>query len=150
MGTLFRAWKTIPIPPGAMVKKHTVTWTVRGKKRTGKLSGSGKVSVQVDTWTLQFTDETGKVRRVSTKTTNRSAAEKMLTRYETDIDRIRAGVLTREELTKAPLRSATLEDASRQFQTKLVANGNVELYIRNTMQRRERKSWLSTNQNPNP
>jgi hypothetical protein len=49
MGTLFRAWKAIPMPTGATVKKNIATWTVRGKKRTGKLSGTGKVSVQVDT-----------------------------------------------------------------------------------------------------
>jgi hypothetical protein len=42
MGTLFRAWKTIPMPTGATIKRNIVTWTVRGKKRTGKLSRSGK------------------------------------------------------------------------------------------------------------
>jgi len=135
MGTLFRAWKTIPMPPGATVRKNIVTWTVRGKKRTGKLSGSGKVSIQVDTWTVQFTDETGKVRRVSTKTTNRSAAEKMLARHETDIDRIRAGVLTRNELTKAPLRTVTLDGALEQFQTKMVSNNCTPHHIYVTMRR---------------
>jgi integrase len=115
-------------------QKNVVSWTVRGKKRTGKLSKTGKVSIQVDTWTVQFTDETGKVRRVSTKTTNRSAAEKMLVRHETEIDRIRAGVMTREELTKAPIRSATLDEALEQFQIKLTANGNIPQYIHATMQ----------------
>jgi integrase len=122
------------MPTGATVKKNIVTWTVRGKKRTGKLSHSGKVSVQVDTWTVQFTDETGKVQRVSTKTTNRSAAEKMLARHETEIDRIRAGVMTREELTKAPIRSATLNEALEQFQIKMTANGNTKWHIHSTLQ----------------
>ena len=65
-----------------------VTWVVKGKKRTGKISASGKVSVQSDTWTAQYTDETGAVRRVSTKTANRSVAEKILARYEAEIDRL--------------------------------------------------------------
>ena len=107
-----------------MVKKGVVTWTVRGKKRTGKLSGSGKVTVQVDTWTAQFTDETGKVRRVSTKTANRGAAEKILARYEAEIDRIRAGVVTREELTQANKQRITLDEALEQFRTKMMASGS--------------------------
>ena len=72
MGTLIRTWKTIPVPAGAMVTKNSVTWTVNSKKRTGKLSNNGRVSIQSDTWTAQFTDETGKIRRVSTKTIHRN------------------------------------------------------------------------------
>ena len=61
MGSLIKIWKTIEMPPGARVKQDgTVTWTVKGKKRTGKLSKTGSVSVQSDTWTAQFTDENGK------------------------------------------------------------------------------------------
>jgi len=56
MGTLIRAWKTRSIPPGATISKNIVTWKAKGKKKTGKLSGLNKVSVQVDTWTARFTD----------------------------------------------------------------------------------------------
>jgi hypothetical protein len=84
MGILIRIWKTMPLPPGATVKKDTVTWMAKGKKRTGKLTGKNRVSIQSNTWTAQFTDETGKVQRVSTKTKNRSAAEKILARHEAD------------------------------------------------------------------
>ena len=82
MGSLVKIWKTIPIPAGATVgRSGTVTWTAKGKKRTGKLSAiPGRVSVQSDTWTAQFTDETGKMQRISTKTTVRSVAEKLLAR----------------------------------------------------------------------
>jgi len=78
MGTLIKIWKTIPMPDGATVGRNgAVTWTVRGKKRTGKLSTSpGRVTIQSDTWTAQFMDETGKTQRISTKTTVRSVAEK--------------------------------------------------------------------------
>jgi len=38
MGTLIRAWKTMPMPPGATVKKGIVTWKAKGKKKTGRLS----------------------------------------------------------------------------------------------------------------
>ena len=123
------------MPPDAMVgRKGIVTWTAKGKKRTGKLSGTGKVNVQSDTWTAQFTDETGKVRRVSTKTVNRAAAEKILARHEAEIDRIKSGVVTRAELTKAQVQPVTLDDALRRFRTKMVADGSTERYINGTMQ----------------
>jgi len=129
-------WKTIPMPEGATVGRNgIVTWAVRGKKkRTGKLSSSpGKVSVQSDTWTAQFTDEHGKCQRISTKTTVRSVAEKMLARYQTEVDRIRTGVATREELSKAHLRLITLDKALEQFRTKMIADGSMPGYISSTM-----------------
>ena len=86
MGSLIRIWKTIPMPTEATIGRNgTVTWKVKGKKRTGKLSGANRVSIQSDTWTAQYTDEMGQSRRVSTKTTNRSVAEKILAKYQTEI-----------------------------------------------------------------
>ena len=123
------------MPSGATVgRKGIVTWTAKGKKRTGKLSGTGKVNVQSDTWTAQFTDETGAVRRVSTKTKNRSVAEKILARYEAEIDRIKSGVVTRSELTKAQVRYTTLDDTLEQFRVKMVASGNTSKHIKSTLQ----------------
>ena len=88
MGTLIRQWKTIPLPENAIIGRNgTVIWTVKGTKRTGKLSKSGKVNVQSENWTAQFADETGKVQRVPTKTANRSAAEKILARHVAKFDR---------------------------------------------------------------
>ena len=68
------------------------------------------MSRQVDTWTAEFTDENGKVQRVSTKTKNRSAAEKILAKYETEIDRIKSGVITREEISVAQKRHITIQE----------------------------------------
>jgi len=79
MGSLIQRQKTILLPEGAKVGRDgTVTWLVKGKKKTGKLTKTGRVRFHVDMWTAQFTDETGTVQRVSTKTKNRSAAEKNL------------------------------------------------------------------------
>ena len=133
MGHLVRVWKAVPLPAGATVGRNgTVTWTVRGKKRTGKLSATGKVKLQVDTWSAEFTDETGKVRRVPTKTKNRSAAEKILARYEAEVDRIKSGVVTRDELTKAQTPQITLDGALERFRTKMVANGSTPKTINTT------------------
>jgi hypothetical protein len=49
MGSIIRVWKTIPMPEGATVGRNgIVTWTVKGKKRTGKMSASGRVSIPYD------------------------------------------------------------------------------------------------------
>ena len=136
MGVLIRTWSTVPMPAGAMVGRNgTVTWTVKGKKRTGKLSKSGKVNVQSDTWTAQYTDESGVVRRVSTKTTNRSAAEKILARYEAEIDRVKSGVVTREELEKVQIKTMTLDEALKRFRAKMIVSGNTSKHINLTLQR---------------
>ena len=73
MGSLIKIWKTLPMPAGAKIGRNgTVTWLAKGKKKTGKLSAiPGRVTVQSDTWTAQFTDEHGKMQRLSTKTTVR-------------------------------------------------------------------------------
>jgi len=134
MGSLIKIWKTLPMPAGAKIGRNgTVTWLAKGKKKTGKMSSvPGRVTVQSDTWTAQFTDEHGKMQRISTKTTVRSVAEKMLARYQTEVDRIRTGVATREELSKAHFRHVTLEKALEQFQTKMVAGGCTARHIERT------------------
>jgi len=137
MGSLIKIWKTLPMPAGAKIGRNgTVTWLAKGKKKTGKLSAiPGRVTVQSDTWTAQFTDEHGKTQRISTKTTVRSVAEKMLARYQTEVDRIRTGVATREELSKAHFRHVTLEKALEQFRTKMIADGTTRYHIRGTQKR---------------
>jgi len=136
MGTLVKNWKTIPMPAGAKVKRDgTVMWTVKGKKREGNLSGADRVSMQVDMWTAQYTDETGTVQRVSTKTKDQSVALKILARYEAEVDRIRSGVVTREELNNAQTRNVTLNDAFERFRTKMVAGGCTPEHVTKTMRR---------------
>ena len=126
----------MPMPDNAIIGRNgIVTWLVKGIKRIGKLSKSGKVNVQSENWTAQFTDETGTVRRVATKTTNRNAAEKILARYVAEIDRIRAGIATREELSKAHVKNITLDDALNRFCTKMTASGNTTKHIRLTEHR---------------
>ena len=133
MGSLLRIWKTIPMPKNAAVGcDGKVTWTVGGKKKTGKLSGTSRVRVQVSAWTAQFTDETGQTRRVSTRTSNRSAAEKILAKHEAEIDRIKSGVVTRSELLRSQTRHATLEDMLEQFRTKMIAEGSSVRHVANT------------------
>jgi hypothetical protein len=136
MGSLIRVWKTIPMPPGATVGRNgTVTWTVRGKKRTGKLSATGRVSVQVDTWTAKFKDETGTVRRIPTKETSRPAAAQVLAQHEKEVARIKAGVITREELDRVQAKHTPLDDMLERFRTKMIADGTTARHIGDTLRK---------------
>ena len=125
------------MPAGAKIGRNgTVTWLAKGKKKTGKLSTiPGRATVQSDTWTAQFTDEHGKMQRVSTKTTVRSVAEKILARYQTEVDRIRTGVATREELSKAHFRLVTLKEALERYRTKMIADGSTPTHVNTTLKK---------------
>ena len=123
------------MPAGAITEQDgTITWTARGKRKTGKLSGTNRVSIQSDTWTAQFSDETGKVRRISTKTTNRSVAEKVLAQHEKNVDRIKSGIVTREELDRIQIQQTSLKVLLEQFRIKLTATGDSPTYIKLTVQ----------------
>jgi len=124
------------MPPGATIGRNgVVTWKAKGKKRTGKLSGANKVSMQVDTWTAKFTDENGNIRRVPTKTTNRDVAEGILAQYEKEVARIKTGVVTREELDQAQVRQTPFADLVEQFRTKMTADGCVVEHINDTLRK---------------
>ena len=123
------------MPVGAITGQDgTIKWFTRGKVKTGKISGTDRVRVQSDTWTAQFSDETGTVRRISTNTVNRSAAERILAQHEKEIDRIKAGIITREELDKVQIQQTPLKDLLKQFQKTMTASGKSAAYIKLTLQ----------------
>ncbi len=64
MGTLKRMVYTIPMPPGANVKGDVVTWTSKGRTKTGTLSGTDRVLVQSNIWAVKFIDENGKTKEI--------------------------------------------------------------------------------------
>jgi len=134
MGSVFRAYKSIEIPEGAAIKNGIVTWSAAGKTRKGKLTKNGKVSFQVETWSVLYTDEKGKTHRIAAKTKNRGVAEKILANYEAEVDRIRAGVVTREELTRVQDKHLSIDEALERFRTKMVASGITGKHIDGAMQ----------------
>jgi integrase len=134
MGSIFRVYKSIVMPKGATVNKGVVTWSAGGKTRKGKLTKSGKVSFQVDTWSVLYTDEKGKTHRIAAKTKDRSVAERILANYEAEIDRIRAGVVSRKELTLAQEGSVSIDDALEKFRTKMTADGSKPKSVRSVIQ----------------
>ncbi|MDR0522516.1 MAG: site-specific integrase [Planctomycetaceae bacterium] len=135
MGILIRTWKTTVIPEGATVLRQTAHWTAKGKKRTAKMTPDGRVRIQSTTWTAQFRDENGKVCRISTKTSNRSVAEKILARYESEVDRIKAGLTSRQEMHTAKIRQTGLSDVLDQYKTKMIAAGCTRKHLTGTLQK---------------
>ena len=59
----------------------------------------------------------------------------MLARYEREVDRIRTGVVSREELEKAEARQITLDEALERLKTKMQASGNMPVHIKGTIRR---------------
>ncbi len=99
MGTLKRQAFTIPMPDGAKVTGDAVTWTAKGKTKTGKLSPeTGRVLVHSETWTARYKDEAGKTVEVSTKCRDRAAANRVLAKLENEVIQIRTGAVSRRDI----------------------------------------------------
>jgi len=134
MGSLQKSSYTIPLPNGAVVKNGIVTWTSQGKKRTGKLSGEDRVFCESEFWIAKYTDENGKVRTVSTKTKDRNAANRILAKLETEVERIRAGVATREELVSAVASKSPIAEILEKYRIKMIAERLSKSHIHGVFQ----------------
>ena len=101
MGDIYKSFYTAPIPDGAKIKGQTVTWTdKRGQKKTGKLSGTDRVLIETAKYIARYRDERGKLKKVATNCKSKDAAQHFLRQKEMEVERIRAGLMTREELTR--------------------------------------------------
>jgi len=130
MGSLKKSSYTIPLPDGATIQNGIATWTSKGKKRTGKLSGENRFFCQSEFWIAKYTDENGKVREVSTKTKNRNAALRFLVKLENEVQQVRAGVLSRKDIDVAHARIASIEKHLADFFIYQEAKGVKERQIK--------------------
>jgi integrase len=62
-----------------------------------------------------------------------SRRRKVLARLVAEVDRIRAGIATREELEKAHVQGITFDEALERFQIKMRASGGTERHIQTTL-----------------
>ena len=123
MGTLSKPSYTMPIPPGATIKKGVVSWSAKGKIKIGKLSGTGKVLVESEIWVAQYIDESGARKKVSTKTKNHTAALRILTKLEDEVVQVRAGVLKRSDLVASKSAAEPISKHLDAFYVHLSARG---------------------------
>ncbi|MDR3235008.1 MAG: site-specific integrase [Planctomycetaceae bacterium] len=134
--TVIRCSKTIPLPKNAVIRKNTVAWTTkRGKKKTGRLNENGNVIIKLDTWQIQYRDENGKLRRETPGLKSEDAARFYLAKKEAEVQRIKAGILTRNELEQSVRRNVSIQTLIENFLNSLIAAGANQIHIKQTQQK---------------
>lgn len=142
MGSIYLPSYTTRIPSEAKIVNGIVEWEGRdGKPRQGKLAtdanGNQRVLIASKKWVVQYTDENGKTIRVATKIESRNLAQKMLNKLEEEVERIRAGVVTREETVRSSSSAKEVSDYLAKYKIKMQASRNTANYIRDAMNRIE-------------
>jgi len=108
MGTVFKPFVTRPLPDGAQLVtragKRVAVWTdASGKKRQAPATDGDtpRIRVRGGTYTAQFKDGSGVVRRVSTGCKSLDVARAVLADLESRADKVRAGIVTQAEANVA-------------------------------------------------
>jgi integrase len=142
MGSLYKSSYSIPIPENAKIDSNTgkVIWKLKnGKNKTGKLStgrnGNSCVLIETDHWIAKFVDENGKIKCVSTKTRERNTAERFLTKLENEVSKIRAGIITRNEINQSQASTIPITEFFEKYRTKMIAEGISKDWIKSTFQK---------------
>ena len=106
MAAIYKKKYPILMPNGAEIiarrGKTMARWTNgKGQERTAGLLDDGRVQFVSDCWYVRYCDATGKMRRESTGCRDRRAAEKMLADILADVEKIKAGVMSPNEMAAA-------------------------------------------------
>jgi integrase len=118
MGSVFRKTKTWAIPASAeitRVKGKTIaTWRRRrGKTESAEVvtlpDGRQVIRVESGFWFAKYRNADGVVVTKSTGCRDRAMAEQWLNQREKDVDRVRAGVVSKEELRRVERSAGAIE-----------------------------------------
>ena len=108
MGTVFKPFVTRPLPEGAELVtragKRVAVWAdASGKKRQAPVTAGDKPRIQVrgGTYSAQYRDGAGVVRRVPTGCKSLDAARAVLAELEARAEKVRAGIVTVAEVNVA-------------------------------------------------
>jgi len=110
MGCIYKKCLTRPLPAHAEIMEHrgelVARWqTARGERRTAKViigrNSTKRISSQAKVYTARYRDAQGRMRDVPTGCRDKAAAKQVLARLETEAEKIRAGILTLEEVHTA-------------------------------------------------
>jgi len=137
MPDVYRASYTAAIPDGANVRGDKVTWTDgRGKKREGKLitgrDGSRKVCIEGSAWMCRYRDEHGIQRKVSTGCRTKEGAQHFLYQREIEIERIRLGIVSRDEIQRFESANTKVQSLFEPFAIHQQAKDDTENHIKRT------------------
>ena len=105
MGDIYKSSYTTEIPEGATVKGNIVSWKDKRKKsRTGQLvigkGGVKRVVIEGSFWLCRYRDESGRTVKISTGCKTKDAAQRFLQAKELEVERIKSGVISREEIQR--------------------------------------------------
>jgi hypothetical protein len=106
MATVYKKKYPIPMPDGAEIitrrGKRLGRWqSGKGQVRTAEVLADGRVQFVSDCWYMRYRDSTGRMRRESTGCRDRQAAEKVLADKLTDVEKVKAGVMSHGEIAAA-------------------------------------------------
>jgi integrase len=108
MGSVFKPFVTRPLPEGAEVVtragKRVAVWAdASGKRRQAPVTAGDtpRIRVRGGTYSAQFTDGAGVVRRVSTGCKTLDAARAVLAELEARAEKVRSGIITQAEVNVA-------------------------------------------------
>ena len=108
MGIVFKPFVTRPLPDGAQVVtragKPVAVWNdASGKKRQAPTTAGDtpRIRVRGGTYTAQFKDGAGVVRRVATGCKSLDAARAVLADLEARAEKVKAGIVTQAEANVA-------------------------------------------------
>jgi len=103
MATIYRKKYPIPMPPGAEIitrrGQKLARWqSGKGQVRTAEVLDDGHVQFVSDCWYVRYRDANGVMRRESTGCRDKQAAEKFLADILAGVDKVKAGVMSAEEM----------------------------------------------------
>ena len=106
MATVYKKKYPIPMPDGAEVitrrGRRLARWrSGKGQVSTAQVLADGRVQFVSDCWYIRYRDASGRMRRESTGCRDRQAAEKVLADKLTDVEKVKAGVMSHGEMTAA-------------------------------------------------
>jgi len=106
MATVYKKKYPIPMPDGAEIitrrGKRLARWySGKGQVRIAELLVDGRVQFVSDCWYMRYRDAAGRMRRESTGCRDRQAAEKVLADKLTEVEKVKAGVMSHGEMTAA-------------------------------------------------
>lgn len=104
MGSVFKSFVTRPLPDGAQLVtragKRVAVWAdASGKKRQAPVTAGDppRIRLRANTFTAQFKDGTGVVRRVPTGCKTLDAARAVLADLEARAEKVKSGIVTQAE-----------------------------------------------------
>jgi integrase len=146
VGTVFKKSYTKPLPTGAEIfvrgGERFARWRRKGKTRTAPVTigqnGSSRITVEANVYYGRYRDHAGTVVEQSTGCRDEAAARQVLARWEREVERIKAGVLTPAEEQTARHQGAPIARHFDAYRDHLQAAGVTEQHIKDTRHRLDR------------